>query len=421
MTHKARSKAPMARFLAVGAGLMVLASCGGSSSNSNPGTSTTVTPANNVASIEVNLGPNDNYVNGLFASVEVCEPGSTTNCVTVPNVLVDTGSTGIRMLSTALPNLTLPAINSGGNPLQECTQFVDLSYIWGPVSQADIHMAGETASSVPIQVISATPSYTVPAGCLSLGSAGAVDLNTVAALGANGILGLGNFAQDCGTACVSAANGVAAYFTCPAGACAIAAAPLTDQLSNPVASFAQDNNGLLITLPSVPAAGALTATGSMIFGIGTQSNNALGSAQIYAVDGSAYFTTTYNGVAYTASYIDSGSSINFFLDSATLGNIDCLDMPPGVYCPASTLSFTVTNTGTNGVSGPVTFSIANGDVLLSSNNSAFNDLGGDSGTNEMSDYFDFGIPFFLGRNVFVGIEGKTVPNGVVAPNGYWAY
>jgi hypothetical protein len=417
MTFKNSSRAPLGRFLAVVAGLMVLASCG---SSSNGVVTTPVASGSNVAGVEVDLGPDNNYVNGIFTSVEVCAPGSTSNCATVPNVLVDTGSSGLRLLSTALPSLSLPPINESGNALQECIQFVDLSYIWGPVAQADVHLAGETASSVPIQLISASPAYSVPLSCLSLGTSGAVDLNTVAALGANGILGVGNLPQDCGSICTSAANGVPNYYICPSGACQIASVLIADQLPNPVALFATDNNGVLISLPSVPATGASTATGSLIFGIGTQSNNALGSAQIYAVDGFDDFTTTYNGVQYSGSYIDSGSNILYFLDSATLGNLDCVDNP-GIYCPTSTLNFTVTNTGTNGTSGQLTFSIANGDSLLSTGNTALNDLGGDSGTSPSTDYFDFGVPFFYGRNVFVGIAGRTVPNGASAPNGYWAY
>jgi hypothetical protein len=416
MTFKNSSKASLGRFLAVVAGLMVLASCGGSGNGLVP---TPVTSGSNVASVVVDSGPENNFINGIYTSVEVCAPGSTSNCATVPNVLVDTGSSGLRLLSAALPSLSLPSINVSGNPLQECIQFVDLSYIWGPVAQADVHLAGETASSVPIQLISASPEYAVPTNCLSLGTGGA-DLNSVQALGANGILGVGNLPQDCGSLCISAANNIPAYFTCPNGDCQIASTPVADQLPNPVALFATDNNGVLISLPSVPLTGAATATGSLIFGIGTQSNNALGSAQIYAVDANDDFTTTYNGVPYSSSYIDSGSNILYFLDSATLGNIDCLDIQ-GIYCPNSTLNFTVTNTGTNGTSGQVNFSIANGDNLYSSGNAAFNDLAGDSGTGVSSDYVDFGIPFFLGRNVFVGIAGKTVPNGASAPNGYWAY
>jgi hypothetical protein len=193
------------------------------------------------------------------------------------------------------------------------------------------------------------------------------------------------------------------------------------QVWNPVALFPQDNNGVLISLQSVAPGGAVTDPGSLIFGIGTQSNNALGTAQLYAVTPDQFFTTTYNGAQYTESFIDSGSNAYFFLDSATLGNLDCADNL-GWYCPTpGPLSFTVTNTDINGNSGSLTFSIANADNLFNSGYAAFNDLGGDSGDSPSTDYFDFGMPFFFGRNVFVGIAGQTVTGVANAPNGFWAY
>jgi hypothetical protein len=409
------------------AGSLFVAGCSGSgnSSSSGGGGSGTTTPTANSVDLSVNLGPTSDYLDGLFTSVEVCEPGSTTNCTTVPNVLVDTGSTGLRLLSGAVSQLSLPAVtDAGSNDVQECIQFISLAYIWGPVVQADIHLAGESASSASIHLISESPQYAAPSSCISTGGSGTpVDYNSLAALGANGILGVANLQQDCGSGCAAASNGIPMYYSCPSGNCQITSVPAAStkgQVWNPVALFASDNNGVLVTLPSVAAGGAATASGSLIFGIGTQSNNALGSAQIYAVTQDLYFTTTYNGTQYSQSFIDSGSNAFYFLDSATLGGVDCSDNP-GWYCPASTANFTVTNTGTNGTSGSLTFSIANADSLFSTNFAAFNDLGGDSGNSPASDYFDFGVPFFFGRNVFVGIGGKTVTGVTNAPYGFWAY
>ena len=51
--------------------------------------------------------------------------------------------------------------------------------------------------------------------------------------------------------------------------------------------------------------------------------------------------------------------------------------------------------------------MANGSALLgNSNNTAVNDLTGPQTGN-----FDFGLPFFFGRSVFVGINGKSTPAG----------
>ena len=216
MTLKRQSVIPPARLLAVVGGLIFMANCGGSSS-----TSITTTPppptTNNSVDLAVNLGPTDDYINGLFASVEVCEPGSTTNCATVPNVLVDTGSYGLRLLSGAVSGLTLPAVtDSGGNAVQECIGFVSLAYIWGPVVQADVHLSGETASSASIHIISETPQYPVPSSCIPTGPVGTPEaLNSVSTLGANGILGVGGFPQDCGSLCTDTSTAPASVLFLP--------------------------------------------------------------------------------------------------------------------------------------------------------------------------------------------------------------
>jgi Protein of unknown function (DUF3443) len=392
-----------------------LASCGGSSSNSNP--SPTPTPVNNTQAIEVNLGPLNDYPNGIFTTVTICVPGTST-CQSIPDVLVDTGSEGLRLLSSQV-TLQLPAItDNSNNGLQECVVYGDGSYNWGAIVAADVKLAGEKASSVRIQIIdSSNPTtFPIPNACLSGGGS---DENTVQSLGANGILGIGNYQQDCGSACANSAV-AGAYYLCPGGACSSTAVPVNFQVQNPVWVFPQDNNGVLISLPSVPADGVPTVSGSMIFGIGTQSDNALGSAQVYTPNQSGNIQTVYQNVSFD-SFIDSGSNGLFVLDATTLGIPDCTTST-SFYCPGSTQSYTVTNKGVNGTSNPVSFDIANAEALFAANNgqnAAFSNLGGDSGTGPSSDYFDFGLPFFYGRDVFVGIENMNGPGGVVGP--YWAY
>ena len=394
------------------AGVLSLASCGGGSSSSGT-TNNPPPPVNNTQAVHVDMGPANTLPNGLFTDVTICVPG-TTNCQTIPNIQVDTGSEGLRILSSRI-TLSLPQVtDNSSNALQECVSFADGSYVWGPVVTADIQLAGEKAASNPIQIISATPPFPVPADCAS---GGGQNQNSVAALGANGLLGIGVFQQDCGVACTSSSSQLPpVYYLCPSSFCSIASVPLTTQIQNPVWTFPRDNNGVLITLPSVPADGAPSVSGSLIFGVGTQTDNALGSAKVYTTDANGNFQTTFsNNVAYT-SFIDSGSNGIFFLDPATLGIPNCVDNP-SFYCPASTANYTVTNKGANGTTGPVSFSIANADALFNANsgtNAAFNDLGGENPNN-----FDWGMPFFLGRNVFVGIENMTGPNSVIGP--YWAY
>ena len=97
-------------------------------------------PGQNVAPIVVNSGPVNAYANGAFASVTVCVPGTST-CQTIDGVLVDTGSSGLRIVSSVL-TIPLPQQKAAsGNPVVECLQFLG-SYTWGPVQTADVQIAG---------------------------------------------------------------------------------------------------------------------------------------------------------------------------------------------------------------------------------------------------------------------------------------
>ena len=461
MTLRNDSKATLGCFLALVTGLIFLGSCGGSSSSSS---STSTPAANNTAAVTVGFGPlgaAGGIVNGIYTSVTVCAPG-TSNCETVDNVLLDTGSAGLRILNSALTTVPASSLgtikDSSGDQLQECVQYGDTSYSWGPILVADVELAGEKASSVPIQVIGDN-SFAVPSQCLAtpvnpnLPNGGNED--TLATLGANGILGVGAFGYplDCGSYCTSSSYLTQSgypYYVCPAGqACSGTTVPYNlpstssnpdYQVTNPVAMFSSaDNNGVLVTLPSIPALGAAngTVSGSLVFGIGTQTDNALASsATVYALDEYGNIPAfTYNGVSYTSptnfSVLDTGAGALLFLDANTLassGISECADAP-GFYCPTSTVPFTVTVSGAINTSGTgtMTFNIMNADTLFNTNNAAFNDLGGDSGTSPASDFFDCGLPFFFGRSVYIGMmpgvfTGETAaPSGASSTYGYYAF
>jgi hypothetical protein len=165
-----------------------------------------------------------------------------------------------------------------------------------------------------------------------------------------------------------------------------------------------------VELPAVDVE-ASTVTGSLVFGIGTQSNNGLGSANIYTNPQSQDFsiTTTFNGTAYPESFLDSGSNGIFFLNSAATGFPEC----SGFYCPNSTQNLSATNAGANGTSESISFSVADAANILNTNNTAFNQLAGPN-----PGAFDWGLSFFYGRNVFTAINGASTPGGT---GPYWAY
>ncbi|MDP9115014.1 MAG: DUF3443 domain-containing protein, partial [Acidobacteriota bacterium] len=252
-----------------------LVACGGGDNSSSTGSTTPVTTTvNNVQPVVVDSGPS---LNGqpigandeLFTTVTICVPGTTT-CQSIDHVLVDTGSTGLRLLGSQI-TLTLPFVtDTGNNQIGNCVQYADTSYQWGPLVKVDVQMAGEAASSVPIQIAGQANFASAPTDCRVGGTAA----DTLLSLGAKGILGVGLFRQDCGPACASSSP-PAVYFSCPSSGCTRTSVALTGQLQNPVWMFPADNNGLAIVLPQVGASGAVSVSGSMIFGIGTQSNNGL--------------------------------------------------------------------------------------------------------------------------------------------------
>jgi hypothetical protein len=145
-------------------------------------------------------------------------------------------------------------------------------------------------------------------------------------------------------------------------------------------------------------------------------------------------TTVFNGVSYPnpnsttytgyGGYLDSGSNAIYFLDSPTTGITDCPTSYDYFYCPNSTETFTAVNQATSGNKSQFQFNVSKTGTL--SGNTAFSDLAGPNTANptpseEAADtFFDWGLPFFYGRNVYTSIWGMTQPSGAPAAP-WWAY
>jgi hypothetical protein len=189
---------------------------------------------------------------------------------------------------------------------------------------------------------------------------------------------------------------------------------------NPATYFASDNNGVIIELPGVAATGATSVTGSLVFGVDTETNNASGKATVLTVGGdgtsdAGNFTTNFNSQTYDQSFFDAGSNGLYFVDSSLTA---CPGTPPsGYYCPASTETLAATVVGLNNASANISFAVANADTLFSSNTAltAFSNLAGQF---PISATFDWGLPFFYGRNVYFVFEGKSTSVGTGPYNAF---
>lgn len=387
------------------------------STNTTPWADATATPTavNNTNAVPISVSnlPHG-LVNAPMVDVTVCPAGSAatnTNCNTIHNVLLDTGSYGLRLFASVVPSGTLNAMapqTQGSNNVAECGLFVS-GYTWGGVRNADIKLGTEVATNVPVQIIGdANISASAPSEC-QIGTA----MTTPSAAFANGILGVGNSPYDCGSACVSGAqSGV--YYTCTGSTCTAATQPLASQVQNPVALFPTDNNGVIVEMAQVADLGATTASGTLVFGIDTASNNTLSATgtTLLKTNNAGNFTATYKTQTITDNaFFDSGSNGLFFPDSTITRNGTW-------YAPTTTLPLTASLTNSSGNASATTtalnFNVANEIVLASTGNYAFNDIAGAA-----SGMMDFGLPFFYGRHVYVGIVGKTSTGGGTGP--YVAY
>jgi hypothetical protein len=358
--------------------------------------------------------------NFAYATVTICAPGSTTNCQSIDHVQIDTQSVGLRVMGSVL-NATLlaalkPSTTSGGSPVFECAPFAD-GYSWGPVSSVDIAFtSSERASSVPIQVIEDPAVFgipTTPADCVSAAGTNYAE-NSPVTFEANGLLGIGTLLTDCGAIC---ASGIleGSYYSCTSststGSCTDITMSVSAQVQNPVAKLSgNDTNGVVIQLGAVAAPGAASASGTLYFGVGTESNNALGSATVFPVDTEygQFITTQYAGSNLDMSVLDVGSSAYYFNSSITQCASSDFD---GYYCPSSTANESATIQGqtsigvSSGSAVTENFQVGNAETLYAQYGSyaALPTLAGTGTTGT----FDWGLPFFFGKTFFVVFEGDT--------------
>ncbi len=386
------------------------------------------------------------YQNEPLVSVTICTPnhGSSSQCQTISNILLDTGSYGLRVFGSAinsnvqLSQVTVSGYQGQSENLAECALFGS-GADWGPVKRGDVLLGSQTATNIPIQVIDINYPG-IPSGCESQ----CPDPDPCTA-GFNGILGVGVFAQDCGADCATTNDRVnpGVYLGCDStngcyneypgncsldGYCSVST-PTGSQVVNPIASFASGyNNGVALTLPALGSSGAAdVTTGTLTLGIDSPTSVTLlpadpnGMTDENGADfGTTYASTTYGGSGTTSSqaFIDSGSNAIFFP-----GNITTCSDGSGFFCPSGNEGVTATMSGYYG--SPtlgISFSIGNENSLFGTGNYAFNNLGGSTSGLSTGGVFDWGLPFFFGRTVYVGLSGTTSTVNSTSTSGpYWAF
>ncbi|MBU6489981.1 MAG: DUF3443 domain-containing protein [Burkholderiales bacterium] len=407
----------------------LVAGCGGGGGSSSTASTTSSNSSSLVASGPVSSTPASLATNQVavlvssamgaanipMVSVTVCQHG-TSICQTINNIQLDTGSSGLRLTSSALNSTMLNALQVervSGQAVAECMGFAD-GASWGSVRLADVKISGESATAtlgMPVHILGDIAQSA--AGGSNNACASPTTLHdTPFYLASNGILGIGTAKYDCGTRCqVTTINDIYYGCTLSGGAmtnCTDLAVPNSAQVANPVQFFASGNtNGVILNMPTVGASGAISASGYLTFGLSTQANNAVPSSGIQTFTTDHYGdlqSASLTGVTYwdtsstqRAAFFDTGSNGIFFPN--TPGLPACSDNS-GFYCPVSAVSLQPSVTGFNGTTASLAISIENWLNLRNGGGFAFSNLGGDAGLMAV----DFGMPFFYGRKVYFNYD-----------------
>ena len=405
--------------------------------------------ASNVAPLVVDAGPCAYYPSNnsvgpisaaqdvIYTTVTICPRGlapASGSCQTIDHVQVDTGSVGLRILASAMNTTvlqTLPPVSSGGLPINDCYAFAD-GWTWGVLRSADVWMGGYnattgvsqgvTAPGISVDIIGDPASGPISSSAQSACSGGSPSENSVATFGANGILGV-----------MPAQYEYAAYYTCTAnGGCNSIVIPQGQEANNPVyvLSAANDDNGIVVSLPGLGAAGAAqTATGTLTFGVTT--SGVSNASKFFAADVSSGLPLVQSTITSEspppASWAPPGTVPAIFDTGTSFLSIYGTGMPATQdsyqwLIPSSPVTVNLSiqgampNTGSNTTGQlvvqpyPEAVSVTSEQTLSSQypypTYWAFDDLAANSSTPQDV----WGAPFFFGKTMYVVYQG-SFPQG----------
>lgn len=383
--------------------ILALVAC--NSGSNGGGGNIPIDPSNMQISVTPNSNGVCNSVNSPCVSVTICDSNNN-NCSRVNNILLDTGSFGLRVFSSTLSSSTLNSltpITANGNKVGECVSYGDGSQNWGSIAYANLQLAvGATATNTPIQIIDSTFSK-VPSSCYNATS-------SPTDFGYNGILGVGLSKNDGGN-----------YYSCNGNSCTSYNLPIKQQVANPVSLLPQNNNGITLTFDNVGSGGGSGITGQLIFGVSTTQSNTVNVANTYPAtfdsNGIPVFNSQMNSINYSG-FLDSGTNTLSFNGSGISGLSQCTGQLAGFFCPISTINLSPSNLNSNSNYINSSISIANAYNILNSGDSAYSNIGATIPSGIGQNYIDYGIPFFYGKTIQLVFQGSS-SNIVNGPAWAW--
>lgn len=366
-----------------------LVACNNGSSSSSPAP---VPPpsASNVTQVIAGSGYNGQGANTPYITVTVCVPNTTT-CQTLDSILLDTGSVGLKIDQSQM-TVSLPAILQTGTnlPFSVCNLYGS-GYAFATANYADVYIAGEKASNIPVQVIDDSSSQSgVPTSCSNQGQP--IDFSSS---GARGIIGVNPIINVANSTNIDYVYNNGSYEETTSGI------PVQYFNVNPVGYFVSDNNGEIISLPAATANTNTNLVGTITFGLNTESNNSVPNG-VSSVLGDpnnfiGEFKATTQGVTYDSMF-DSGTNTWLFYDASIAV------CPTGDYCPSSAVTWQSTINSYNNTSNPISI---NATIEAPGNNAIMPFWGYQSSSGSGL----YGLPFYYGKTVYLGFVGYQTSMG----------
>ena len=343
--------------------------------------------------------------NRMLVSVTVCEPG-TERCARIDDVMVDTGSTGLRLEASSVPDwLRLPPFSGpDGKPLAECLRFVH-DTAWGPLRRADVRLGGLTAKALPLQVID-DGGGPQPTSCPRS------DVRPTS----NGTLGVGQHPFDCQDACEQHADGPGVFVQDgTAWVPVLGRVETAYRLPNPVSYLPGHDDGIVIELPSPPEGGSREVEGTLTFGVGGADLDRLGVSDVLHLDTHGRFTTVVDGRSFPDSSVDSGTETYLIGD---VGLPRCPDMA-WAYCAEPRIHVEAQMVGGDGNRRAVSLAVGDYRTRLERRIGAADDVA--EAAPPRSTTFVWGAPFFFGRRVSLVMDGRAVPGSPPLVGPFYAF
>lgn len=378
------------------------------SCSSGSGGNATSTP--NQVPISIGSGLNGDGINTMYISLTVCANNSGTNCQTVDNIILDTGSFGVKINKSALPEsfvLSLPRVTTNaGNEVYACNTFGS-GYVFADEHYAVLNLAGTMTSNVILQAIENSPTAEIPDSCTAKGP-----FDDFANFGANGIIGI-NPAITLGNSSLLLYKNINGIYE-PLTNAEESGLPVLNQ--NPLPSLATNNNGFVVSIPPVSQNTNTNVNGTLILGINTENNNKITAQTNLVVASESDLSVVCNSACFYSKITNPESTIPAVFDSGTNGWVFMSNTLPQCdygYCPESPTIWT---------SSVYSYDFAaNESYTISATISADEVVNGQSlsfavmpgwGYYNYNNQTLYGSPFFLGKNVYVVFPGTQNRNPI---------